>query len=205
MGANLIGAGGGTIPYAGDYVSLAASSYIFAKEPSFSALVDVGLDGIGALLPFIPAMGTVNRTAKMVELADSSHDIGNIADTGIDLRLIDNTMGVEGRIKDIPIKKENIVGSSYDKVRPTQDIINPDKVEEYVNKLNSGVTIDPIEIMEVAGKGKFIIEGHHRYVASIKTGIPVDVVFSKGKTVGLPDWNDVEWKEFITDDQFWND
>lgn len=84
-------------------------------------------------------------------------------------------------------------------------MVNPEKVAEYAEKLKAGQYVEPIEIYEVPGKGYYISECHHRYVASQQTGIEVDVIIRQGGgPTGLPDWSDVEWKEFINEDQFWD-
>ncbi|WP_159519050.1 ParB N-terminal domain-containing protein [Erysipelothrix urinaevulpis] len=84
--------------------------------------------------------------------------------------------------------------------------MNPDKVNEYANKLMDGEKLPPIEVYEVDGKGLFISEGHHRYVASQQTGIPVDIrVLPGGGPVGLPNWLEVQWKNYISEGQFWGD
>ena len=51
--------------------------------------------------------------------------------------------------------------------------------------------------MNVPGKGKYIVEGHHRYVASQQTGIPVKIVEVEGAgPVGMPNWSETEWLEW---------
>jgi RHS repeat-associated protein len=57
----MVGASGGLAPYVGDYVSLGSSATIFFREPSWSNAEDVVLDAIGAALPFVPALGTLNK------------------------------------------------------------------------------------------------------------------------------------------------
>jgi len=92
----------------------------------------------------------------------------------------------------IELTGKNIVGTDYDRVKPTQDWINMKEVDNYAAKLRAGEILDPIEIYEVAGKGYFIQDGHHRFVASHITGIPVEVRFySTGGPVGWPNWLDV--------------
>lgn len=101
---------------------------------------------------------------------------------------------------------KNIVGTAFSEVRPTQEFVNPEKVAEYAKKLQAGEKVSPVEIVDIEGKGKCLTEGHHRYVASQQTGIPVDEVGKKGSgPVGLPDWLEVTWKKYIDEDQFWGD
>lgn len=67
---------------------------------------------------------------------------------------------------------------------------------------NSGIG----NAFEGAGKGKDIINGTHRYVASQQTGIPVEIQVTQGSgPIGLSDWSEVRWKEYINEDQFWGD
>jgi len=102
--------------------------------------------------------------------------------------------------------KDTIVGSKYDKIRPTQNIVNPKKVEEYAKRLRAGEKIPPVQVIEVPGKGQYIINGHHRYVASLQTGIPVEIkVVQDQGPIGMPDWGGVQWKDYINEDQFWGD
>jgi filamentous hemagglutinin len=64
-----VGAASGAVPYVGDYVSLGSSVVAFGAKPSWSNAAGVGLDAIGAVLPFIPALGTLKRTEKLAEAA----------------------------------------------------------------------------------------------------------------------------------------
>lgn len=73
-GLVLAGAGGGLVPVVGDFVSLGTSFTLFVDDPSWSNLVDVGLDGVGAALPFVPALGTIRKAGKMADAADAVHD-----------------------------------------------------------------------------------------------------------------------------------
>jgi len=79
------------------------------------------------------------------------------------------------------------------------------KVDEFVKMLLKGEKLEPVEAVEVPGKGIYIIDGHHRYIASQKAGIPIDIRITKGQgPIGMPDWSGVNWKEYISEDQFWN-
>ncbi len=77
-----IGALGGLIPYIGDYISLLGSSVSFFTNPSWEAAGDVGLDTIGAILPFCPALGTIRRVDKLTDIADVAHDAERIVESG---------------------------------------------------------------------------------------------------------------------------
>ncbi|MDL2274478.1 ParB/RepB/Spo0J family partition protein [Oscillospiraceae bacterium OttesenSCG-928-G22] len=99
-----------------------------------------------------------------------------------------------------------IVGTNHNIIRPTQDAINPQKVAEYIKRLQAGEELAPVQVIEVPGKGIYIINGHHRYVASIQTGIPVEVQVMPGQgPVGMPDWTGVQWRDYISESQFWGE
>lgn len=79
-------------------------------------------------------------------------------------------------------------------------------MEEYVTKLLGGEKISPIEAIKVPGKGIFIVEGHHRYVASKKSGIPIEINIVEGQgPIGMSDWTGVGWKSYESEEQFWGD
>ena len=83
---------------------------------------------------------------------------------------------------------KNIVGTNHNDIKPTQDWINQSKVDEYVARLEAGETLPSIQVYTVNGN-TYILDGHHRYVASQITGIPVNiVVVPGGGPIGLPDW-----------------
>jgi len=46
-----------------------------------------------------------------------------------------------------------------------------DVMIEYSRRLQAGERLDPIEVIEIPDRGRFIIDGHHRYVASHQSGI----------------------------------
>ncbi len=99
---------------------------------------------------------------------------------------------------------QSIVGTNFNKIKPTQSIVNRAKVDEYIKKLKAGEPVAPIDVYEVPGKGRFIAEGHHRFIASQETGIPVDIRNKPGGgPVGLSSWPDVDWKPYISEDHFW--
>ncbi len=98
-----------------------------------------------------------------------------------------------------------IVGTDYSEIKPTQEIINRDKVDEYIAELKAGKDVGFVEVYKVQGKGYYISEGHHRFVASQESGIPVKIKYlDSGGPAGLPDWSGVEWREFINESQFWD-
>lgn len=100
----------------------------------------------------------------------------------------------------------NIVGSKHNTIKPTQEFVNQERVTYYADKLKAGAVVEPIKVVEVPGKGQYIVEGHHRYVASQQTGIPVKVQVVKGQgPIGMSDWSQVQWKKYINEEQFWGD
>ena len=100
----------------------------------------------------------------------------------------------------------DIVGSDFNDIKPTQTAINPEKVQEYIKRLRAGEKLPPIEVIDIPGKGRYIVEGHHRYVASQQMGIPIEIIVIEGAgPVGMPNWEDVQWREYIDESQFWDD
>lgn len=90
---------------------------------------------------------------------------------------------------------DDIVGTSHNTVRPTQDWVYPGTVDDYAARLRAGESIDPIEVQRLADGTEYILDGHHRYVASQLTGIPVPkTVASDVWDVGLDDWADVTYQ-----------
>ncbi|WP_040292811.1 ParB N-terminal domain-containing protein, partial [Acetonema longum] len=99
-----------------------------------------------------------------------------------------------------------IVGTNFNEIKPTQTVINRERVDDYIKKLKAGAEVEPIIVYDVPGKGRFIEEGHHRYIASQETGIPVKIVVRNGNgPTGLSDWSHVEWKPYVNDGQFFGD
>jgi RHS repeat-associated protein len=79
LAATGVGTAAGVVPYVGDYVSLVSSVVGFGAKPSWSNAAGVGLDVVGAVLPFVPALGTLKRVEK---LADAAKDAEKLAETG---------------------------------------------------------------------------------------------------------------------------
>ncbi len=48
-------------PYAGDYIAAGRSFHYFSSDPSADTAINAGLDTVGAILPIVPALGTLNR------------------------------------------------------------------------------------------------------------------------------------------------
>lgn len=98
----------------------------------------------------------------------------------------------------------DIIESTFDEIKPNQDMVKPEKVEEYAQKLQNGESVPPIKIYEVQGN-VFQWRRSQRFVASQQTGIPVETIIWEGVgSSGLLDWTEVIWKEFINESQFWD-
>jgi hypothetical protein len=91
----------------------------------------------------------------------------------------------------------DIVGKAgHAGLRPTQLSVDRSIVQRYAAQLRAGQKVDPIHAIEIPDGRRFIIEGHHRYVASQLTGKPVDVRIEPGAgPVGF-DWKDVVYETF---------
>ena len=90
--------------------------------------------------------------------------------------------------------KKYIVGTDHNILKPTQDYVYRSQVDYYVQQLNSGSVLPNIEVYEVPGKGLFIQDGHHRYVASMITGKSINITYLKvGGPIGMNNWMEVNW------------
>ena len=90
---------------------------------------------------------------------------------------------------------DDIVGSGHATLRPTQDWISRSAVDDYAARLRAGERLQPIEVQRLRDGREFILDGHHRYVASQQTGIPVEINYVDGVgPVGLPDWLKVTYE-----------
>jgi hypothetical protein len=99
----------------------------------------------------------------------------------------------------------NIVGTNHNAIKPTQDVLNPQRVAEYAGQLESGTILPPVEVVNIPGRGMYILDGHHRYAASQLTGIPVEINVVEGVgPIGMSDWSNVQWKDYISEAQFWD-
>ncbi|WP_242217385.1 hypothetical protein [Bacillus cereus group sp. BfR-BA-01380] len=140
----------------------------------------------------IPGGGSVRDAGSLKDVYQFMKDTGE---------KVKNWVGGEGATQ-----AEEIVGTKHNAIKPTQDMVNREKVDYYIEKLKAGEKIEPIEVVDIEGKGKFIIEGHHRYVASKETGILIEIKIKKdNRPTGMPDWSYVDWKKYINEEQFWGD
>ena len=69
----------------------------------------------------------------------------------------------------------DIVGTSHNDFRPGQDVTYPKTVDQYAEALRAGRLVEPpTYVDDPEGSGtKILADGHHRYVASKRTGIPL--------------------------------
>jgi hypothetical protein len=98
----------------------------------------------------------------------------------------------------IPVAQggKDIVGTDHSVVRPTQDAVNPDIVKGYIDSIQNGESVPPVEIVKTPG-GDYLIDGHHRYAAGQACGKEVPANVSEGSgPVGMPNWQDVKWDNF---------
>ncbi len=70
----VVGLAASFIPVGGDAIALGASLVNLAWNPSWSNLVDVGLDTVG-VLPAVPALGTVRRASRIASCLEVAVDV----------------------------------------------------------------------------------------------------------------------------------
>jgi hypothetical protein len=96
-----VGTAGGFIPYFGDWISLGGSTVVLVAEPSWEHLGDAGWDTLGAIVPGMPAVGSLRRIERLGDAANLLHDAERLADTAADSqRLMEASTSVE-RLDDV--------------------------------------------------------------------------------------------------------
>ena len=70
----VVGIGSQFIPLGGDFIAFGASLVNLAVNPSWSNVLDVGLDAVG-VLPAVPALGSVRRAARLADALDCGLDV----------------------------------------------------------------------------------------------------------------------------------
>ncbi len=172
-----------------------------ANNAALGSLYGMGLRYLGEVLPqpgTIPYYQVEGRGGFQKKLAPV---VGGIAQGLNPNGVIDSFIPADDMIE-----TRNIVGSTYNEYKPTQDRLSFDKVDDYIQKLYQRQRVDPIEVYEVPGKGYYVQEGHHRLAASKLSGYPVDIkILGTSGPIGMDDWQSVKWKAYINDEQFWND
>ena len=83
--------------------------------------------------------------------------------------------------------------------QPTQLGVDPYVVAGYAEALKAGQTVPAIDVVVLPDGREFLLEGHHRYVASQKTGIevPIRVTQTEGP-VGF-NWAHVKYERLDGD------
>lgn len=80
---------------------------------------------------------------------------------------------------------------------PTQDKVNPVIIEEYYNKIKIGDKLEPIDVATAEDGVTYILEGHHRYLASKKAGVDIEInKLEIGSPIGTT-WDKVTYEKFI--------
>lgn len=84
---------------------------------------------------------------------------------------------------------------------PTQFSVDPKVVATYESQLIKGEKVPPIEIAVSRDGKEVLIEGHHRYVASQNTGIPIEQKNNVSGVVPAPfAWNDVTYEDLSSEE-----
>lgn len=129
-------------------------------ERSCKGGVDVGCGAeIAMALPIL-------KPLKALKAADNISDAAKTSEAGSD-----------------------IVGTSHNALRPSQDWMDKEVVADYTARIRAGEKLPAIDVQRMEDGTEVILDGHHRYVASQITGVPVEKVYSRSVwPVGEPDW-----------------
>jgi RHS repeat-associated protein len=171
-----------------------AKNFFFNADASLESMVEYQSAGINTAMWAVPIAKTAPKIKTRITTAFSA-----IGEKGIKGFASDIIKGFKLKVgkKGMNGNGRNIVGTDFNEIKPTQTEINPQKVQSYADKLKAGENVKPIEVVNVKGKGKYIVEGHHRYVTSQQTGIPVEVIETQGNgPIGMPDWSLTEWLDW---------
>ena len=96
---------------------------------------------------------------------------------------------------------KDIVGTEHSAMRPTQDSIHPDRVVYYEQLIDQGVELKPIQVTTNSDGGISILDGHHRYVASQRKGVPIRTYEeSPNGPRGMDNWKDIVYEKFEIDE-----
>ncbi len=107
-----------------------------------------------------------------------------------------SVIAAQSKIKVLPRGRAVVGSKGHSGPQPTQLEINPQIVDDYIARLLAGEKLRPIELVELPDGRRFILDGHHRYVASQRTGIPIDQFTIKGEgPVGF-NWENVKFDFF---------
>lgn len=120
--------------------------------------------------------GGIGGDESSVEVADSAGDNSSSPSTTTTTTttLVQQTVEWVGGGEPVGTPY-NVVGSTYSTINPSQECVDRSYVERFINMLKSGIQPDPIEIW-FFNNGIWIIDGHHRFVASMMSGIQIRAV-----------------------------
>ncbi|MBT3282407.1 MAG: RHS repeat-associated core domain-containing protein [Cryomorphaceae bacterium] len=102
--------------------------------------------------------------------------------------------------KSVKSKGKDIVGSNHGSIKPMQKTIWEDIVNQKKKDILIGKDVGKIDVIDNYGYGKYIDDGHHRYVAYKSLGysdsqIPMNVeLIQDPYRVGFNDWSGTKWE-----------
>ena len=104
--------------------------------------------------------------------------------------------GADAGKKALKISKgQNIVGSNFDEVLPTQDWINPLQVDHYKKIIQAGEEVPAVRAYRQGDK-IYIEDGHHRFAAYKELGVePKMTISEKGGPIGYPNWSSTTYQK----------
>ena len=117
---------------------------------------------------------------------------------GVGGKLISSSLSSKGIVG-----SKDIVGSKHASIKPMQTKIDPQKVANFREIIRGEKDVGYIDIFDNEGYGKFIDDGHHRYVAYKLEGypdskIPMNVDFTKDPyRIGFKDWSRTKYERGI--------
>lgn len=94
------------------------------------------------------------------------------------------------------VPPRNIVGSDYNDLRPTQDYINPSKLQEYEDMVRNGQELPAINVEERNDNVRYVTDGHHKLVAGMKQGVIPQLNIKAGNIGPAKDWSDVKHQDY---------
>jgi RHS repeat-associated protein len=78
-----------------------------------------------------------------------------------------------------------------------QEEVNPDYVRHYQNRIEAGERLDPVHVLKGKDGRQTLVEGHHRYVAGLRAGRPVEIKVEEVDSAPVgSDWAKVEYVRF---------
>ncbi|PEA58358.1 hypothetical protein CON74_23560 [Bacillus thuringiensis] len=101
MAATGMGVAAQVIPYFGDYIAIGASAVTFAAEPSWENFGGLGLDIVGAVLPFVPSIGTLSKAEKLLDEAENLKRLEKVIEEAENLKRLEKLAEVPK--PDVPV------------------------------------------------------------------------------------------------------